>query len=103
MTGNAGPDLSVLTADEASTFTSIVNIGCMVGSLAGSPLADRFGRKAILLYGAVPYAAAWYGISASSDWRVLSFLRLLLGLFVGVGSVVTPVYIGEVATKELRG
>jgi len=103
LTGHAGPELSVMTTAQGSTFASVVNVGCMIGSLVGSPLADRFGRKSTLLYGAIPYALTWYGIAASSDWRVLSVFRFIGGIFVGIGSVVAPVYIGEVATKDLRG
>ncbi|KAF4724812.1 hypothetical protein FOZ62_019694, partial [Perkinsus olseni] len=87
-----------------SLFGSLVNLGAMGGAiLLGGPLIERFGRKWVLL-GCSPcflLCYVWQAL-AHTAWQLL-FERVLVGFVVGVESVVTPTYIGEVSPTKIRG
>ncbi|KAF4661053.1 hypothetical protein FOL47_006866 [Perkinsus chesapeaki] len=89
---------------EGSLFGSLVNLGAMGGAiLLGGPLIEKFGRKWVLL-GCSPcflLCYVWQAL-AHTSWQLL-FERVLVGFVVGVESVVTPTYIGEVSPTKIRG
>lgn len=78
-------------------------LGCAVGAFFAGSLADKFGRKTILIITAVTFIiSAWgSGISASSAQFV--FYRILGGLAVGSASILAPAYISEIAPPHIRG
>lgn len=95
--------LNVFTEDMMQLYASLLNLGCVVGAFAGSAVSDRFGRKVGLACAAIPQIIGWAGQSFASSGMLLIGLRIFLGFGVGMGSAITPVYIGEVATTSLRG
>jgi SP family sugar:H+ symporter-like MFS transporter len=80
-----------------------VLLGCAVGALFTGRLADRFGRRPMMVVAAIGFIiSAWgSGISASTTEFIL--YRLLGGLAVGAASVLAPAYISEVAPAAYRG
>ena len=78
-------------------------LGCAVGAFFAGTLADKFGRKPVLLVTAAAFIiSAWgSGISASSAEFVT--FRILGGLAVGAASIIAPAYIGEIAPARYRG
>ncbi len=78
-------------------------LGCAVGAFFAGTLADKFGRKPVLLVTAAAFIiSAWgSGISASSAEFVT--FRVLGGLAVGAASIIAPAYIGEIAPARYRG
>ena len=78
-------------------------LGCAAGAFLAGNLADRFGRRNILIVAAMLFiASAWgSGIAATSaefvTWRILG------GLAVGASSILSPAYISEVAPARHRG
>lgn len=78
-------------------------LGCAVGAFFAGTLADKFGRKPVLLVTAAAFIiSAWgSGISASSAEFVT--FRVLGGLAVGAASMIAPAYIGEIAPARYRG
>jgi len=88
----------------ADLWSSIVNVGCMVGALAGARVLDACGRRGALIYVAGPlYAGAWLLTAKAHDSGTLIAARVVLGAGVGVCSVAVPVYIAETAPVSLRG
>ncbi|MEQ9301554.1 MAG: sugar porter family MFS transporter [Cyclobacteriaceae bacterium] len=78
-------------------------LGCAVGAYFAGTLADKFGRKTMLLISAVLFLiSAWgSGIAvASSEFIVY---RIIGGLAVGAASVMAPAYIAEIAPANYRG
>mmetsp|Transcript_8352 Transcript_8352/g.25083 ORF Transcript_8352/g.25083 Transcript_8352/m.25083 type:complete len:518 (+) Transcript_8352:166-1719(+) len=97
-------DTATVTSDMASLWSSIINVGCMGGALAGARVLDALGRRGTLAYFAGPlYVAAWALTAQAQSAGVLIAARLVLGLGVGVCSVAVPVYIAETAPPALRG
>ena len=77
--------------------------GTVVGSLVGGWPADRFGRKATLLWIGVLYLVGAAGSAlASSVWMFIA-ARVIGGLGIGISTVVAPMYISEIAPPKHRG
>jgi len=95
--------LAVMTKAEFSTYASMLNVGAVVGAFAGAWVSDFIGRKKALALTAAPHIAAWFATSVSGTPMSLTAARVLVGIAVGMGSSITPCYIGEIAPLELRG
>ncbi len=78
-------------------------LGCALGAFCAGALADKYGRKSILIATSVVFiVSAWgSGIAASSAEFV--FYRVIGGLAVGAASILSPAYIGEIAPASIRG
>jgi MFS transporter, SP family, arabinose:H+ symporter len=77
--------------------------GTVVGSLVGGWPADRFGRKATLLWIGVLYLLGAAGSAVASNVWVFIAARFIGGLGIGISTVVAPMYISEIAPPKHRG
>jgi MFS transporter, SP family, arabinose:H+ symporter len=77
--------------------------GTVVGSLLGGWPADRFGRKATLLWIGVLYFIGAVGSGLAPNVAVFVTARVLGGLGIGISTVVAPMYISEIAPAKYRG
>jgi SP family arabinose:H+ symporter-like MFS transporter len=77
--------------------------GTVVGSLMGGWPADRFGRKATLLWIGVLYLLGAAGSALAPNVRVFIAARVIGGLGIGISTVVAPMYISEIAPPQHRG
>jgi len=77
--------------------------GTVVGSLLGGWPADRFGRKATLLWIGVLYFAGAVGSALAPNVTVFILARVIGGLGIGISTVVAPMYISEIAPPKHRG
>ncbi len=78
-------------------------LGCAAGAFAAGRLADRFGRRSVLLVAAVCFAiSAWGSGIAGSSGEFVGY-RVLGGLAVGAASVLSPAYISEMTPARYRG
>ena len=77
--------------------------GTVVGSLIGGWPADRFGRKATLLWIGVLYLLGAAGSGLAPNVWVFIAARLIGGLGIGISTVVAPMYISEIAPPKHRG
>jgi MFS transporter, SP family, xylose:H+ symportor len=77
--------------------------GCLLGSLAAGTLADRYGRRRILLAAAVVFAVS--SILTGWAWSFSAFIlwRILGGTAIGLSSNVSPLYIAEISPAAHRG
>lgn len=78
-------------------------LGCAAGAFAAGRLADRFGRRNILLVSAVFFTISAWGSGISGTSGEFIIYRVLGGLAVGAASVLAPAYISEVAPAKYRG
>lgn len=96
---------SAFNSNEVGTGFNVASmlLGCAAGAFFAGNLADRFGRKKVLIGTAVAFlTSAWgSGIAASSPEFVT--FRIIGGLAVGAASVLAPAYISEIAPQEVRG
>ncbi len=77
--------------------------GCIFGAALAGSLTDRFGRKRLLLIVAATFAASSLVTGLAPDVPVLIVARFLGGLAVGAVSILSPLYVAEVAPKNIRG
>lgn len=93
---------------EITTFlegviVSFLLVGAMVGAFSGGPLSDRIGRRPSTLLAAVIFAVGALAVAFAPTVSFLIFGRFLLGLGVGLASMIVPLYIAEIAPAERRG
>jgi sugar porter (SP) family MFS transporter len=77
--------------------------GTVVGSLLGGWPADRFGRKATLLWIGVLYFVGAVGSGLAPNVATFIVARFIGGLGIGISTVVAPMYISEIAPPKHRG
>ena len=82
---------------------SIALAGCLVGALTAGVLADRLGRKALLIVSAFIFATTAYGTGAFDSFTPFLIIRFLGGIAIGIASGLSPMYIAEVAPTAVRG
>ncbi|MGE5293468.1 MAG: sugar porter family MFS transporter [Solirubrobacterales bacterium] len=83
-----------------------VSIG-LFGTLFGTPLvgrpSDRWGRRPVLTVLSVVFIISAIGCAFAWNWYSLLVFRFIGGLAIGGTSVVSPVYITEIAPARRRG
>lgn len=78
-------------------------IGCLVGAVSSGLLADRYGRRGLLLLASVLFTVSAIGTGSVNDFSLFVAFRLLGGLGIGLASAISPMYIAEIAPAHLRG
>jgi SP family arabinose:H+ symporter-like MFS transporter len=83
-------------------FSSLL-FGCVAGSMLTGKLADRFGRKSALLFAAALFALTSALTALAPTFGFFLLARGVGGLAVGAVSIVSPLYIAEIAPPRSRG
>jgi SP family sugar:H+ symporter-like MFS transporter len=78
-------------------------LGCAAGAFAAGTLADKLGRRVVMLITAVLFTVSAWGSGIAHSSGEFVFYRLLGGFAVGAASILCPAYISEVAPAALRG
>lgn len=93
-------DLSDLS--KGFTVSSLI-IGCILGCLFASALGDFLGRKRSLMLSASLFFISSVGCALSAALTSFVAFRILGGIGVGTASILSPLYIAEIAPAHLRG
>ena len=82
---------------------SIALLGSAVGAFVGGGLAQRHGRKRVMLIAAVLFLIA--GLGTAFPFAIWDFMawRVVGGFAIGLAAIVSPMYIAEIAPAHLRG
>jgi MFS transporter, sugar porter (SP) family len=78
-------------------------LGCAVGAFIAGWLADKLGRRTILIIASLCFTASALGAGIAATSAQFIFFRVLGGLAVGAASVLAPAYISEVSPAKYRG
>jgi SP family sugar:H+ symporter-like MFS transporter len=78
-------------------------LGCAAGAFAAGRLADRWGRRSVLIVSAVLFLCSALGAGAAATSVAFIAARVLGGIAVGAASVISPAYIAEIAPARYRG
>jgi SP family xylose:H+ symportor-like MFS transporter len=109
----------IINPDTANSLWGIVNssalIGCIIGGITGGWVSTRVGRKRGLVVAAVLFLVSALGAAAPEFpfapighggpgymWNFV-FYRILGGIGVGLASMLSPMYIAEIAPAKIRG
>ena len=92
-------------SDAAVTGFNVASVllGCVVGAFFAGTLADRFGRKPMMLTAAIVFIISAWGSGISQGSVEFVLYRLVGGLAVGAASILAPLYISEIAPSRIRG
>ncbi|WP_441002453.1 sugar porter family MFS transporter [Pseudocolwellia agarivorans] len=78
-------------------------LGCAIGAFVAGSLADKLGRKTILIITAILFIVSAYGSGVSISSFEFVIYRIIGGFAVGAASVLAPAYISEIAPAKYRG
>ncbi|WP_017913153.1 MFS transporter, partial [Xanthomonas sp. SHU 166] len=78
-------------------------LGCAIGAFLAGSLADRWGRRTVLIVSAALFLLSALGAGAAHNSAVFVLARMMGGFAVGAASVMSPAYIAEVASARYRG
>ena len=81
---------------------SIALAGCLLGAMTGGTLADRYGRKPLLIISAVIFLISAYGTGAVNAYLWFLAARFIGGIAIGIASGLSPMYIANVAEPPQR-
>lgn len=82
---------------------SIALVGCLLGATAAGAMADRYGRKPLLISSAVLFLFSAWMTGWVSSFNPFLWARFIGGVGIGIASALSPMYIAEVAPAKLRG
>ena len=82
---------------------SIALLGCLVGAMTAGMLADRYGRKKLLIASAFVFFVSSLATGASSNFVAFILARFVGGVAIGLAADLSPMYIAEIAPTEIRG
>ena len=96
--------LGIFTDTELSWIVGAVLFGGIVSSLTAGMLAERFGRKRMIVAAAALFLVAVPVVCLSGQSLCTMLLgRVLQGMSAGYMSVVMPMYLTETLPAEMRG
>ena len=78
-------------------------IGSIVGVAFAGVLSDKFGRKNSMIFAAFMFSLSAIGCALCNGFSQLVIYRIIGGVGIGVVSIVSPMYISEVAVAQKRG
>ncbi|MDB4581619.1 sugar porter family MFS transporter [Draconibacterium sp.] len=77
--------------------------GCIVGAIGVGRLGDKYGRRYMLKITAFLFLVSALGTGLATNITMFIAFRIIGGLAVGGASVLSPMYISEVAPPKYRG
>ena len=78
-------------------------VGAIIGAFGSGVLSDKYGRKNVLIFVALFFAVSCTFTALANSSVVFISARLFGGLAVGAASVLSPMYVAEVAPPKNRG
>ncbi|MFC6064556.1 sugar porter family MFS transporter [Streptomyces ochraceiscleroticus] len=78
-------------------------VGAMLGAGLSGRLSDSWGRRRLILAASGVFILGTLGASFATHVWMLIVFRFVLGIGVGIASVVVPLYLTELAPKHVRG
>lgn len=91
-----------LSTLDAQLATSLVVVGAWISCMLGSYPSELYGRRKAIIFNNINFIVGAVLCSISSKTS-LFIGRFILGLGVGLESVVVPVLLAEISTPETRG
>jgi MFS transporter, SP family, xylose:H+ symportor len=104
--------LNGLNVSSVTGFTvSSALIGCIIGGLTAGLVSQSLGRKRGLMVAAFLFLLSGFGAAYPEKLSILGmeplvsfiFYRVIGGIGIGLASMLSPMYIAEIAPAEIRG
>lgn len=92
-----------LESKAADLMFSMISLGAILGCLSAAPISDRIGRRMTAIFTTIPFVIGSILMVNSKNFALLSASRFVIGIGVGISSVLVPLYIAEISPSHLRG
>lgn len=92
-----------LNSTTSEIAVSVVLIGAIIGAAAGGKMADALGRKKSLIILGIIFACGALLTAISPNLGFFIAFRIIVGFGIGAASMITPMYIAELAPPSIRG
>jgi SP family arabinose:H+ symporter-like MFS transporter len=92
-----------LTVMQQGWFVGCALIGSIIGVMIAGVLSDNLGRKKTMLIASVLFSISAIGCALCTGFTDLVIYRIIGGFGIGIVSIVSPMYISEIAVAEKRG
>jgi sugar porter (SP) family MFS transporter len=92
-----------LSTGGQSIVAGMVLVGAVIGASVAGSLSDHFGRRRVILVTALVFVAGALISAIAGSVAVLLIGRLLIGVAIGVASMLTPLYLAEISPAASRG
>ncbi|KAL2753090.1 hypothetical protein ACRALDRAFT_2113247 [Sodiomyces alcalophilus JCM 7366] len=92
-------------ANLSANIVSTLQAGCFLGALLAAQAADRFGRRAVLIWaaGGISIIGVIFQAAAAGHLAPMYIGRFISGFGTGFASMVNPLYVAENAPRAIRG
>ena len=103
---NAGPLIAqdfALTTEQLEWFLGSLNFWSIAGALVSPFVSDQYGRRTTLRTAALGFLIGVTICASAPNFATLMVGRMIVGVGVGVGEAIDPMYIAEIAPAHVRG
>ena len=92
-----------ITAAQIGFIVSLAQAGACVGALFAGTLSDRVGRRPVIFLADILFTLGSLMMWIAPSIPFLMAGRFVVGVGVGIASMIVPVYLAEVSPNEIRG
>ncbi|RCI03132.1 Sugar (and other) transporter [Rhizopus stolonifer] len=92
-----------LTSVQKELVVGATTFGAVFGGFFSGLLTDRFGRRILVIGSSLIFIAGALVMALSNTFAILLLGRIIVGLGVGIASMIVPVYVSELSPKRIRG
>lgn len=78
-------------------------VGCLIGAMVAGAMADKYGRKPLLVISAVLFTVSAVATGIFDDFAMFNIARFIGGIGIGIASALSPMYIAEISPANIRG
>jgi SP family sugar porter-like MFS transporter len=78
-------------------------VGCLIGAMVAGAMANRYGRKPLLIISAVLFTVSAVATGIFDDFTLFNIARFIGGIGIGIASALSPMYIAEISPANIRG
>jgi len=88
---------------ERGVAMSSALFGCIIGAVVSGMLADKLGRKRLLISSGLLFTISAIGTGLSWSFLSYNIARIIGGIGIGLASNLSPMYIAEISPAAMRG
>ncbi|MGB9979784.1 sugar porter family MFS transporter [Methanobacterium sp.] len=92
-----------LSSTAQEIVVSSVLVGAVIGASISGFLADKYGRRIMVIAAAIVFGIGAIFTALTPDVYTLIAGRIVVGIAIGIASFIAPLYIAEVAPVSIRG
>ncbi len=92
-----------LSGFQVGLIGSSTLIGYLFGALGAGIVADRIGRRRVMMWALAVYSLSTLAAAAAPSWEVFFALRMIAGVGTGAESVIIPTLLAEFVPAAVRG